>query len=60
MRIGANHVRVDECRSVSLTASAAQVRRPIYGSSSGRWRHYRAHLGALVETLRSRGVTVPD
>ena len=44
---------------MSLTASAAQMRRPIYGSSSGRWRHYRAHLGPLVETLRSRGVTWP-
>jgi hypothetical protein len=53
-------IEIQNNRSVSLTASAAQVRRPIYGSSSGRWRHYRAHLGALVETLRSRGVTVPD
>ena len=36
----ATHIQSN--RSVSLTASAAQVRRPIYGSSSGRWRHYRA------------------
>jgi tetratricopeptide (TPR) repeat protein len=53
-------IEIQNNRSVSLTASAAQVRRPIYGSSSGRWRHYRAHLGALVDTLRSRGVAVPD
>jgi tetratricopeptide (TPR) repeat protein len=46
-------------RSVSLTASAAQVRRPIYGSSSGRWRHYRAHLEPLIATLRARGVALP-
>ena len=38
--------------SVSLTASASQVRRPIYGSSSGRWRHYRRHLEPLMVTLR--------
>ncbi len=47
-------------RAVSLTASAAQVRRPIYGTSSGRWRHYRSHLGTLIGTLRSCGVPVPD
>jgi hypothetical protein len=47
-------------KSVSLTASAAQVRRPIYGSSSGRWRHYRAHLTPLVAALRRHGVPLPD
>jgi hypothetical protein len=45
-------------RSVSLTASAAQVRRPIYGSSSGRWRHYRSHLDELITTLHTHGVPV--
>ena len=43
--------RYPEQQSVSLTASAAQVRRPIYGSSSGRWRHYRRHLQPLIDTL---------
>jgi len=50
------------CRSLpippSLTASAAQVRRPIYGSSSGRWRHYREPLEPLeplISTLRAEG-----
>ena len=47
-------------RSVSLTASAVQVRRPIYGSSSGRWRHYRRHLTPLIAALRRHGVRVPD
>ena len=47
-------------RSVSLTASAAQVRRPIYGSSSGRWRHYRAHLEPLIAALSAHGVALPD
>ncbi len=47
-------------KSVSLTASAAQVRRPIYGTSSGRWRHYRGHLSPLVERLRRHGVPLPE
>jgi Sulfotransferase family/Tetratricopeptide repeat len=46
-------------RSVSLTASAAQVRRPIYGSSSGRWRQYRTHLAPLLASLRLHGVSLP-
>ncbi|HEX4240392.1 MAG TPA: sulfotransferase [Steroidobacteraceae bacterium] len=46
--------------SVSLTASAVQVRRPIYGSSSGRWRHYRNHLAPLIAALRRRGAALPE
>jgi tetratricopeptide (TPR) repeat protein len=46
-------IEVQNNRSASLTASAAQVRRPIYGSSSGRWRHYREPLEPLIATLRS-------
>lgn len=34
-----------------LTASLDQVRRPIYASSVGRWRHYEKHLGPLIEAL---------
>jgi len=49
-------VEIQNNRSVSLTASAAQVRRPIYGSSSGRWRHYRPHLEELIAALCSRGI----
>jgi hypothetical protein len=33
------------------TASRAQVRRPIYSSSIGRWRHYEPRLGPLHEAL---------
>jgi hypothetical protein len=44
-------IDIQQNKSVSLTASAAQVRRPIYGSSSGRWRHYRAHLEVLIAAL---------
>ncbi len=53
-------VEIEKNRSVSLTASAAQVRRPIYGSSSGRWRHYRRHLEPLLATLCARGIAPSD
>jgi hypothetical protein len=53
-------VDIQNNQSVSLTASASQVRRPIYGSSSDRWRHYHRHLGGLIATLRSRGVALPE
>lgn len=33
------------------TASAAQVRRPLYRSSVGRWEPYRAHLEPLIDGL---------
>jgi tetratricopeptide (TPR) repeat protein len=52
-------VDIQNNRSASLTASAAQVRRPIYGSSSGRWRHYHRHLARLIATLRRQGVSLP-
>ena len=52
-------IDIQKNKSVSLTASAAQVRRPIYGSSSGRWRHYRGHLEVLIATLRGHAVSLP-
>jgi hypothetical protein len=55
----ADALAIQDNTAVSLTASASQVRRPIYGTSSGRWRHYRAHLGALVAALRERGIELP-
>jgi hypothetical protein len=33
------------------TASATQVRQPIYKSAIGRWRVYEAHLGPLLTAL---------
>jgi hypothetical protein len=33
------------------TASAAQVRRPMYNSAVGRWQHYAAHLQPLRQAL---------
>jgi tetratricopeptide (TPR) repeat protein len=49
-------IDIQNNQSVSLTASASQIRRPIYGSSSGRWRHYRGHLAPLITTLESHGI----
>lgn len=40
----------ENARVVS-TASAAQVRQPIYATSVARWRRYEAHLGPLLEAL---------
>jgi hypothetical protein len=34
------------------TASAAQVRQPIYRNALQRWRHYEAHLSPLLELLQ--------
>ena len=51
-------LEIQNNKSVSLTASAAQVRRPIYGSSSGRWRHYRAHLQPLIDSLCAHAVSL--
>lgn len=44
----------------SLTASAAQVRQPIYQSSVGLWRRYATELQPLYEQLRAAGVVVDD
>jgi Sulfotransferase family len=49
-------VEVERNTAVCLTQSAAQVRRPIYRSSSGRWRHYQAQLQPLIEALRRCGI----
>jgi tetratricopeptide (TPR) repeat protein len=53
-------VHIQQNKSVSLTASASQVRRPIYGSSSGRWRRYERHLGELISTLRQHSVPLDE
>lgn len=53
-------VAVERNAAVSYTASAAQVRRPIYRSSTGRWRHYRAQLQPLIEALQRAGVPLAE
>jgi hypothetical protein len=40
-----------EARRPVRTASVVQVRQPLFKSSVGRWRAYRAHLGPLFEAL---------
>jgi hypothetical protein len=42
--------------SASATASAAQVRRPIYRSSVGKWKCYERQLAPFCHQLRARGV----
>jgi tetratricopeptide (TPR) repeat protein len=39
-------------RRVVRTASKLQVRQPVYTRAVGRWRHYEAYLGPLIEALR--------
>jgi len=41
-----------------LTASAAQVRQPIYNSSVGLWRHYEEELQPLIRILREGGIEI--
>jgi tetratricopeptide (TPR) repeat protein len=45
-------------RDPVTTASAAQVRRPIYRSSLDQWRHYEAHLEPLRAQLADAGVAL--
>lgn len=36
------------------TLSRWQVRQPLYAGSVGRWKHYRRHIGPLLETFGGR------
>jgi tetratricopeptide (TPR) repeat protein len=42
--------------TATTTASASQVRRPIYDSSVSQWRHYTAQLSSLSRALKSAGI----
>jgi len=44
--------------AASTTASAVQIRRPIYDSSVSQWRHYETQLAGLRVQLESAGVAV--
>jgi tetratricopeptide (TPR) repeat protein len=44
----------------STTASATQVRQPIYDSSVAQWRHYAAHLEGLRRQLVAAGIAVAN
>jgi tetratricopeptide (TPR) repeat protein len=44
--------------TASTTASASQVRRPLYDSSVAQWRHYAAQLEPLRAALEAAGIAV--
>ncbi|WP_020401316.1 tetratricopeptide repeat-containing sulfotransferase family protein [Kordiimonas gwangyangensis] len=46
--------------SASATASAAQVRQPVYTSSVGRWREHAEGLAPLIGRLRDAGVDLGE
>jgi len=47
---------IETNRAASFTASASQIRRPIYRSSLDRLGHYRRHLEPLAQALERHGV----
>jgi len=47
-------------RSAAQTASAAQVRRPIYASSVGRWHHVAAQMQPVLQRLQAAGLVDAD
>jgi tetratricopeptide (TPR) repeat protein len=49
-------LRFHEDRRASTTASAMQVRQPVYSSSVGRWRTYARQLEPLRRRLESAGI----
>lgn len=49
-------VRIEKNDGASATASAAQIRRPIYKTAAGRWRHYERHLAPLTDALEAAGI----
>jgi len=50
--------RPHENRAASTTASAAQVRRPVYASSLTQWQHYETQLAGLKAQLTAAGIAV--
>jgi hypothetical protein len=49
-------LRFYESRTASTTASAVQVRQPVYTSSVGRWQKFRKPLQPVVEILSDAGI----
>jgi tetratricopeptide (TPR) repeat protein len=45
-----------ESKAASTTASAAQIRKPVYKSSVAKWAHYQEQLEPLVNLLRNEGI----
>jgi hypothetical protein len=55
-----NCVAFHEVKRPVRTASASQVRRPIYRTSDGRWRNYQDHLGPLIAALGDLAESRPN
>ena len=53
-------LRYYENRNAPTTASATQVRQPVYRSSVGKWRCYREQLGSLAVMLESAGISLAE
>jgi len=53
-------VRFHESSRSVRSASSEQVRQPLYSSAVNHWRHYEAHLGALIETLEPLLMRLPE
>ena len=53
-------LRFHENPSATTTASASQVRRPLYATSVGQWRHYALELAPLRRALESAGINVEE
>ncbi len=49
-------LRFHENQQASTTASALQVRQPVYASSVGKWRHYERQLAPLQRRLEDAGI----
>ena len=51
-------LKIEDNATSSVTESAAQIRRPIYQSASGRWRNYATHLKPLTVMLKAQGISL--
>lgn len=51
-------LRFDQNPAPVATASAVEVRRPLYRDAVGRWRHYARELAPLAELLAQAGIEV--
>jgi tetratricopeptide (TPR) repeat protein len=56
----ASCLRFHETSRSVKSASSEQVRQPIYTSAVNTWRHYEAHLGALIEVLEPLLAKLPE
>ena len=53
-------LRFYESNAASTTASAVQVRQPVYTSSVGRWQKFRKQLQPVIAILREAGIVDAD